>query len=698
MAAIFADAAVFGYKALSKESASSSYDEKTISITAEPWNNLRPQDPCPCTRQDFIIFAEFSEITGPIPLLTIPPHAEDSTGIDINNFIMRIMSLDYQANPSQSVFCEDAQVLQMSIIPGLHVYVHYLTLHDPVARGFVRPLCLAYVSADQYKLSDMFPMLRKEFLQISQVVKHDNRLWFREEISSILRCIKETQNEYLYWKKKVDDGAVLSDEEQHILDHTNMDQLVQQYTDYTHILHALGPLLKADAGKSDAMLGYWKSGFARADKADIILSALHNNSHHNVLGTSGNCLKGVLALSPWGLSAAIWNLLVLLRIYRECRLKQNCSKVTIEEEHSTMRDNVEEAVNDSEYLQLIQYLAELPEQSVSKSSFHHGDSSSSNNIQNTVDILEANIMSGGNEVASSYHSVPESLSEILAGARISGGEGEDEINKAEEVIPGLTLSHPDFNSNDNSSNESFLDISETSSVTEDNWRASPENSEEKKSHCVWSCHKTGFGILKFFKTYDKAAHHVLYSLLIGRTVVFVGDESSEHKAAHIMNILSPYVPVMPDQEVNILSWHRGILVPSHISSYHMIGVCVPERLSVHDMISSKDKNSVTILDVTSKQLFGPAYSGQILSSLERTARYMPSDQSLLLFLQTIAASLNEKIFMYLTLIKMKPVPEKSRSRQSPGSDVLKDLGLDGCDAEIVRNLSRIGSVNWSPLV
>jgi hypothetical protein len=59
------------------------------------------QEQCPCTRQDFIIFAEFSEVMGPVPLLTIPRCAEDIAGIEINNFIMRIMSVDYQANPRQ---------------------------------------------------------------------------------------------------------------------------------------------------------------------------------------------------------------------------------------------------------------------------------------------------------------------------------------------------------------------------------------------------------------------------------------------------------------------------------------------------------------------------------------------------------------------------------------------------------------------
>jgi hypothetical protein len=43
MAAIFADAAVFGFKALSKECTPSSYDDKSVSTAAESWNNMRVQ-------------------------------------------------------------------------------------------------------------------------------------------------------------------------------------------------------------------------------------------------------------------------------------------------------------------------------------------------------------------------------------------------------------------------------------------------------------------------------------------------------------------------------------------------------------------------------------------------------------------------------------------------------------------------------
>jgi hypothetical protein len=70
----------------------------------------------------------------------------------------------------------------------------------------------------------------------------------------------------------------------------------------------------------------------------------------------------------------------------------------------------------------------------------------------------------------------------------------------------------------------------------------------------------------------------------------------------------------------------------------------------------------------------------------------------MLLLHTIAAALNEKLFIYLTLLKKKLVSAKAHSQPSPGSDVLKDLGLDGCDAEIVRYLSKVGSVNWIPML
>ncbi|KAJ8867073.1 hypothetical protein PR048_032935 [Dryococelus australis] len=55
------------------------------------------QAACWCsTQEDFIVFAEFSELTGPIPLVTIPSYIENN--VNVNSLIMNIMSLDYQGN------------------------------------------------------------------------------------------------------------------------------------------------------------------------------------------------------------------------------------------------------------------------------------------------------------------------------------------------------------------------------------------------------------------------------------------------------------------------------------------------------------------------------------------------------------------------------------------------------------------------
>ena len=61
--------------------------------------------------------------------------------------------------------------MQFDIEKGLHAYVHYFTLYDERARGFVRPMCLAYVSRDARKLQKYFLQIQKEFCLVSIQVK-----------------------------------------------------------------------------------------------------------------------------------------------------------------------------------------------------------------------------------------------------------------------------------------------------------------------------------------------------------------------------------------------------------------------------------------------------------------------------------------------------------------------------------------------
>jgi len=58
-----------------------------------------------------------------------------------------------------------------------------------------------------------------------------------------------------------------------------------------------------------------------------------------------------------------------------------------------LKGNVEEALSDLEYLQLIDSLAHPPDLTVHKTSCQDSELSNSNNIQRSLEILEANIVS-----------------------------------------------------------------------------------------------------------------------------------------------------------------------------------------------------------------------------------------------------------------------------------------------------------------
>lgn len=149
--------------------------------------------------KDFILISEFSEQVGPQPLLTIPDDPKVCGTFDLNYFSLRIMSVDYQASfvghppgsgyPRLS-FVEDSRVVLGDSKEGAFAYVHHLTLYDLEARGFVRPFCMAYVSADERKIMLQFEELSLRFSQASECLKAGNRRAFAKELQRKLRDLE----------------------------------------------------------------------------------------------------------------------------------------------------------------------------------------------------------------------------------------------------------------------------------------------------------------------------------------------------------------------------------------------------------------------------------------------------------------------------------------------------------------------------
>ncbi|XP_009895750.2 guanine nucleotide exchange protein SMCR8 [Dryobates pubescens] len=202
--------------------------------------------------RDFILISEFSEQVGPQPLLTIPDDAKVSGTFDLNYFSLRIMSVDYQASfvghPPGSAypklnFVEDSKVVLGDSKEGAFAYVHHLTLYDLEARGFVRPFCMAYISADEHKIMQQFQELSTEFSKASECLKTGNRKAFASELEKKLKDLDYTRtvlhNETEIQKKSNDKGYYttqaiekaneLASVEKSIIEHQDLLKQIRSY-------------------------------------------------------------------------------------------------------------------------------------------------------------------------------------------------------------------------------------------------------------------------------------------------------------------------------------------------------------------------------------------------------------------------------------------------------------------------------------
>ncbi|KAK1804755.1 hypothetical protein P4O66_003606 [Electrophorus voltai] len=200
--------------------------------------------------KDFILISEFSEQVGPQPLLTIPDDPRVCGTFDLNYFSLRIMSVDYQASfvghpPGCSYpklnFVEDSKVVLGDSKEGAFAYVHHLTLYDLEARGFVRPFCMAYISADERKIMQQFQQLSSGFSKASESLKSGNRKAFANELEKKLQDLeytrtvlhKETElqkmNNGCYSTQVIEKANELANVEKSIYEHKDLLRQIMSY-------------------------------------------------------------------------------------------------------------------------------------------------------------------------------------------------------------------------------------------------------------------------------------------------------------------------------------------------------------------------------------------------------------------------------------------------------------------------------------
>lgn len=227
---------------------------------ANPWSKLSGAK----FSRDFILISEFSEQVGPQPLLTIPNDAKVFGTFDLNYFSLRIMSVDYQASfvghPPGSAypklnFVEDSKVVLGDSKEGAFAYVHHLTLYDLEARGFVRPFCMAYISADQHKIMQQFQELSAEFSKASECLKMGNRKAFAGELEKKLKDLdytrtvlhteteiqKKANDKGFYTSQAIEKANELANVEKSIIEHQDLLRQIRSYPRQKMKIPALHP-------------------------------------------------------------------------------------------------------------------------------------------------------------------------------------------------------------------------------------------------------------------------------------------------------------------------------------------------------------------------------------------------------------------------------------------------------------------------
>ncbi|CAL1273921.1 unnamed protein product [Larinioides sclopetarius] len=142
----------------------------------------------PSDKEDFILIAENSEIHGPNPLFTIP---ELDSSLDLNSLSTQILSADYQGLSNNKILPgKNAQLLMPDLASDLHAAINYFFLFDSDARGFVRPTCLAYFTADKHKLVMLAESILKMLGEVAAILQHSNILYHINDLRSLKDNLK----------------------------------------------------------------------------------------------------------------------------------------------------------------------------------------------------------------------------------------------------------------------------------------------------------------------------------------------------------------------------------------------------------------------------------------------------------------------------------------------------------------------------
>jgi len=634
-------------------------------------------------RDDFILVSEFSEHLGPVPSVAFPETAiTEDTGFDIGKFVIRIMSVDNQARVESETFVlpEDNEVFLTELEESAYAYVRHVTLFDIHARGFVRPVCLSYITSDPQKIMIHFDELSNEFAKVSDYMKVENHAIFFQDLQERLGDLVFTKNfltsnvkdginveggEFNKRQSSIDnDGDTVTGEDAgeeiggdsgySAISKENVDSFIKETqimidslklkVDYRKIAHQKmlnKSVFERRSSQGEIVNTTTTSDpiFDQSQKPEFkpkILKTFHKTSRFD------DKLRTIEQMTGIGYQLSMNKLQKILAYFK----RQNMLLLVEKEENpllfphgamlsigknlvSNFLEGAQKGQSGTKGIRIppSQNLRARDSDSLSTGSF---ESASSSLFMDAVDgdaetFLEIN----PNLNAQSQENPPPppySFSELEEGPSEFGFNNGTDLEVQRKSSEGLNRVI------------STSDLEQVSSQKSNKPRKDKKILPTSFVEHLWQSNdgKAGMGIVAFKKKYT-FSRHLIFALLKGRPVIIHGHPDSEKEIRNLIQTLSLFVP---GNKNKITPWRTKAVTLIDLAKIKLVG------LTKQHPIPKNVERYASILDFETETLKSPQYNGVYVEQIMSRQKHWVDDNAFLAHLHCVFLDLSMKAYIY----------------------------------------------------
>lgn len=598
--------------------------------------------------EDFILIAECEESCGPMPVALIPRGSGNDT--DISSLTLQLLSADYQGLGSSSTIpFADSQALLLDIMPDLHSVVNYFTLLDIQARGYVRPMCAAYISTDKLKLVNCFPQLRNLLVKASKALKYHNWILYSQDVKQTLENLNFTR-EANSTRKDVASLASLTviKIQRELLDST--------IEDLTDMERSLNILIEEEEQTQKNLVKKFQSAIHN-DRVcpgypicPISYSMKNNLPKLEVLKLPlrenfKTGLRTVANICTLGFPLALYHFHVMHKYFK--RKYENISL------NSELESSKGRCLHFGACLR--NHLSRHENTSLCNSLFPI--------IPKDPDI----------DLSSQFCLIDEEFFDLVCHSCKRFQDGSLLVNSLCNV--GCSINDSGYGSG--CPNEFIAYMPSAARRLGCNWHGASLNQilDIVESWNGTTIETLALEVLKKIGN----LHHLVYSILMGYPVLIIGTFEQQQYLKAVAMVLSCLVPRNQKDTRWIEVWSEPSSRPCDFQNIALISMPLPKDYKLEKIVPRNITNQVVVVNLKKNSVSGPTYQGLLVSALTKRLKSLPAAGPLLPLLISLLSEIEIRVQMWFLV--------KEKYNQSFAENYFTKRGYSQSDLDVLQSLS-----------